>query len=70
MLYQHETTTIVTGTHLRLYVVYFSAGGGKSVCGRSYIAKSVHSILTTNLCYIDYYKSGDFYTNFGSCTIL
>ena len=24
------------------------------------IAKSVHSILTTNLCYTDYYKGGDF----------
>ena len=34
------------------------------------IAKSVHSILTTNLCYTDYYKSGDFHTNCGSCTIL
>ena len=34
------------------------------------IAKSVHAILTTNSCYTDYYKSGDFHTNCGSCTIL
>ena len=34
------------------------------------IAKSVHSILTTNLCYTDYYKSGELLTNCGNCTIL
>ena len=34
------------------------------------VAKSVHAILTANLCYTDYYKSGNFHSNCGSCTIL
>ena len=34
------------------------------------VAQSMHAILTTNLCYTDCYKSGDFHTNCGSCTIL
>ena len=34
------------------------------------IAKSVHSILTTNLYYTDYYKAGELLTNCGNCTIL
>ena len=33
------------------------------------IAKSVHSILTTNLNYTDYYKSGELLTNCGICTL-